>query len=1134
MSSQSDTQFQSDGEGQLWEVVKITAEKGKKYKVQWAGADEHGKPWPESWVHKHDCTPDLVAAWKEKKAARRKSAYYHFGIKSSEQSYHASRPSTSSRTARSNSNATTVDSRRRLETGDDDSQLVSISRAGHNKGEAKLDFDSSPPGARGPSQKSAPSDKVKSKNVSHESKRLLDPEVVSDSTRSLSRHLPRSMKHKPSSSIVDNSGVEVVEVDRDLVSSTSASRKDSLEPTSGRKRQSSSRLLTASKGRHRPDGSPVLSYSASSRLIFDHAGESERDGEPAVEKSPQETSKGRVTTDSSREGLSKSYDEEVAVESGTPEATKDLSKCPGTKVKVLSRRSAIRTNSLDVDVTPTTPTKSTSNIPLDGRSPMPSFVIEVPKLPRRKGRLEREAEMSSDGVDVGRAAVVIGKDQAVEATSRVRRGASEESHITDMSPAPNNTVSHNEGMDRLFYPSQSPPVPHQTAQVLDLDAPHADTSKLSDPSGIAWLDNTFAADLDDDGQVIMNITTPVRRSRLGRFNDDLLTLVNSAQDHTDSQKQPLVTLSPSALPSHLPDFQAPPVAYDDTHDAYVNVLPSPPRSDDVDQPQPMPTTKTADTGEIVPETSQEDDSLPNAVQTTQDIPDTTHPQSEESSQIQTFDSSFRSPPRRTHDGRPLGLLPVVTPSRFRHHSPIEQFSSPVRGQSPPVLKRKRQDEGDDDVSEASEVVNVRLRNYLQQFADRIIQSRREEAGFPAVKKLRLNDVVAPQGVLSITDGASDLLGQQPHTSHVVEQAESQDSPLEPDVLAGGVSQLPETDNAFMVDSGGEQSVLDRTIDESQEHVDPRVARRQEEEENTQEALFKQLNDYIDYSASAPEPPAPLDELTTTAIDGEPQASVEEIELADVSMIVEPPTIVESAVQADTVELFMLAPDVPSSPVHPDGIFDAKELELLKAEVAKLQTELVSVKEDWEMERATLSDSRSAALKSKADLQDQLDFVEQQRKIASDSAFESVKENNLLKERITIAETQAREGVSMIRATFEGRVAELQADKEHLTKVIDFLIAKDQAEDRVEFRKRAAEQPEYKARCEELEARVAELEDQLKVVLQPSPVPVQPVNDEVYPCLVMERDDDVVCGDTFKTKEELQQHLFTSGHFLIPV
>lgn len=73
--SERETQFveQSGDEDVLWAVQEITAERGKLYKVKWAGVDpKTGKPWAQSWVPKHDCTDDLVVEWKKKKLAGKK------------------------------------------------------------------------------------------------------------------------------------------------------------------------------------------------------------------------------------------------------------------------------------------------------------------------------------------------------------------------------------------------------------------------------------------------------------------------------------------------------------------------------------------------------------------------------------------------------------------------------------------------------------------------------------------------------------------------------------------------------------------------------------------------------------------------------------------------------------------------------------------------------------------------------------------------------------------------------------------------------------------------------------------------------------------------------------------------------
>jgi len=74
---------QEDDEETLWEVIEITGEKPKYYKVRWKGTDPATlKPWAQSWVPKKDCTDDLVLEWKrkqkEKEKDRRKCNVYSF------------------------------------------------------------------------------------------------------------------------------------------------------------------------------------------------------------------------------------------------------------------------------------------------------------------------------------------------------------------------------------------------------------------------------------------------------------------------------------------------------------------------------------------------------------------------------------------------------------------------------------------------------------------------------------------------------------------------------------------------------------------------------------------------------------------------------------------------------------------------------------------------------------------------------------------------------------------------------------------------------------------------------------------------------------------------------------------------
>ena len=81
--SDPETQFipQDDDDETLWEVIEITAEKKKLYKVRWKGVDpKTQKPWPQSWVAKHDCTDDLVRNWKLRQAQKKKKGMCYYRL----------------------------------------------------------------------------------------------------------------------------------------------------------------------------------------------------------------------------------------------------------------------------------------------------------------------------------------------------------------------------------------------------------------------------------------------------------------------------------------------------------------------------------------------------------------------------------------------------------------------------------------------------------------------------------------------------------------------------------------------------------------------------------------------------------------------------------------------------------------------------------------------------------------------------------------------------------------------------------------------------------------------------------------------------------------------------------------------
>lgn len=71
---QEATQFSahsSDSASNFWDVKRVLKEWNGKYLVEWAGVDEYGKPYPQSWIPKEDCTDALIEDWKATKPQKK-------------------------------------------------------------------------------------------------------------------------------------------------------------------------------------------------------------------------------------------------------------------------------------------------------------------------------------------------------------------------------------------------------------------------------------------------------------------------------------------------------------------------------------------------------------------------------------------------------------------------------------------------------------------------------------------------------------------------------------------------------------------------------------------------------------------------------------------------------------------------------------------------------------------------------------------------------------------------------------------------------------------------------------------------------------------------------------------------------
>ncbi|KAF8876922.1 hypothetical protein BD779DRAFT_1804118 [Infundibulicybe gibba] len=122
---------------------------------------------------------------------------------------------------------------------------------------------------------------------------------------------------------------------------------------------------------------------------------------------------------------------------------------------------------------------------------------------------------------------------------------------------------------------------------------------------------------------------------------------------------------------------------------------------------------------------------------------------------------------------------------------------------------------------------------------------------------------------------------------------------------------------------------------------------------------------------------------------------------------------------------------------------------------------------WEAEHSTLSASLQTALDGRNSAEKDRDFFREQYGRASGFVTSVREENVELEERASLAETRARDGVAMVKATFEQRIKSLENDLKSWKQVSTFLMEKDKRTDD-EVRRRAAEEPELRERCGKLE------------------------------------------------------------------
>ena len=141
---------------------------------------------------------------------------------------------------------------------------------------------------------------------------------------------------------------------------------------------------------------------------------------------------------------------------------------------------------------------------------------------------------------------------------------------------------------------------------------------------------------------------------------------------------------------------------------------------------------------------------------------------------------------------------------------------------------------------------------------------------------------------------------------------------------------------------------------------------------------------------------------------------------------------------------------------------------LEQDLAEARAQLALQTESWENERATLNLNIETANRGKVSAEQDRDFFREQYTIASGFVSSVRDENTELEKQIKIATEQAHSGVSLIKTTFELRTKSLEEDVRAWRRIAEFLMDKDHRTND-DIRRRAAEEPELRARCDRQES-----------------------------------------------------------------
>lgn len=137
-------------------------------------------------------------------------------------------------------------------------------------------------------------------------------------------------------------------------------------------------------------------------------------------------------------------------------------------------------------------------------------------------------------------------------------------------------------------------------------------------------------------------------------------------------------------------------------------------------------------------------------------------------------------------------------------------------------------------------------------------------------------------------------------------------------------------------------------------------------------------------------------------------------------------------------------------------------------------ELAPPPADWELTLQQLRATNEELQRRRLDAERDRELFRDLYNKASAHASEVAKENTELLERSQVAEGRLKDGLAMVRGTYEERVRKLQEEVEQLTGLNAILIAKDVKTNGDDIRRRAAEEENLRVENQKFRAELAEL------------------------------------------------------------